>query len=243
MKTFVIVPTYNEGENITPLIKKIFEVCSNNCEVVVVDDNSPDGTWKLVEKLREQDPRIHLVHRKARGRGSAGIAGYRYALEHGAEAIFEMDADFSHDPAHLPHFLEAIKHYDVVSGSRFIHGGSDPERGWPRRFITFLANLYIRLVLGFKLRDCSSGYRCFRREVLENMDLDSMKSTGPSIVQETLFRALQMGYRILEIPIVFRDRMKGKTKLTYLQLIDGFLMVLRLRFSKPPKKVCPQSSF
>ena len=237
MKPFIVISTYNERENIQELIEKIFSYAPT-CEVVVVDDHSPDGTWKMVEEISAKNPRVHLIHRiQERGRGSAGIAGFRYALERGAEVIFEMDADFSHDPRYLPYFLSAIKDYDVVSGSRYIQNGQDVDRGWARRLITFGANVYIRQILRLKLRDCSSGYRCFRAEVLRNMQLETMKSVGPSIVQETLLRACQMGYRILEIPIVFNDRKKGQTKLTYRHLVNGFMMVLRLRWARPIRRI------
>lgn len=237
MKTFIVISTYNESENVRPLIEQIFHFAPL-CEVVVVDDNSPDGTWKIVKEMSAQNPRVHLIHRTAeRGRGSAGIAGFKYALQQGAELIFEMDADFSHNPVYLPVFLHAAERFDVVSGARFIQGGDDTDRGNIRRLITYFANVYIRTVLGLKLRDCSSGYRCFRAEVLENMGLPTMVSIGPSIVQETLLRACQMGYKILEIPIAFKDRRQGSTKLTYKHLINGFLMVWKLRFSKPAATV------
>lgn len=242
MRAFVILPTYNECENISLLIDEIFKNCPD-CQVLVVDDNSPDGTWRVVEGKIKNNPAIHLLRRtKERGRGTAGIAGYQYALQHDADVICEMDADFSHHPKFLPHFLREIVNYDLVSGSRFIQGGDDSDRGWARRLITYFANVYIRTLLGLKLRDCSSGYRCFRREVLRNMNLDSIASKGPSIVQETLLRAAQMGYRILEIPITFVDRKKGKTKLTYRSLVNGFLMVLRLRLTRPMPKINNQDS-
>lgn len=231
MKSFVMLPTYNERENISIVIDEISR-CSPDSEIVVVDDDSPDKTWELVEEISRENPRVHLLRRtEDRGRGRAGVAGFVYALEHGADAIIEMDADLSHDPAYIPGFLSTIRDYDVVSGSRFIQGGQDAKRDWYRRLITFLANKYIRLFLRFKLTDCSSGYRCYRREVLENIGLDNLIATGPAIVQEILFRACQRGYRILEIPIIFRNRRLGRTKLTYRHLIKGFLMVLKLRFS------------
>jgi len=227
-----MLPTYNERENIGAVIDEITKF-SPDSEIVVVDDDSPDRTWELVEEIRQKNSRVHLLRRTAdRGRGRAGVAGFVYALEHGADAIIEMDADLSHDPAYIPSFLSTIQDYDVVSGSRFVQGGQDAKRDWYRRLITFLANKYIRLFLRFKLTDCSSGYRCYRREVLENIGLDNLIATGPAIVQEILFRACRMGYRILEIPIIFRNRRLGRTKLTYRHLIKGFLMVLKLRFSK-----------
>lgn len=246
MKPFVMLPTYNESENVSLLIEKIHAICPM-CEIVVVDDDSPDGTWKIVNDLSRTDKRVHLLHRKTnRGRGLSGIAGFQYALEHGADAVIEMDADFSHDPAYLPFFINAIKDYDVVSGSRFVQGGQDSERGWWRQLITFLANVYIRRFLRIKLCDCSSGFRCYRREVLENIGLGQLVSKGPSIVQEVLLRSCQAGYSIIEIPIIFRDRKRGKTKLTYRHLIDGFLMVARLSFKKPyrrtPQKASLESS-
>lgn len=235
MKTFIVVPTYNERENIPVLLEQIFHYAPQ-CEVVVADDDSPDGTWKLVEEISRKNPQVHLLHRtRNRGRGLAGIAGFMYSLQKGADAVMEMDADLSHDPRFLPYFLNAIRDYDVVSGSRYIQGGEDAERGWGRHMITFFANIYIRMFLKFKLTDCSSGYRCYRREVLEQIGLDRLISKGPSIVQEILFRACQHNLRILEIPITFKDRNVGKSKLTYRHLFKGFLMVLKLRFIKPSK--------
>ncbi len=232
MKTFVILPTYNECENIEAMVRQVLAVCPT-CEVLVVDDDSPDGTWQIVEKIAKENSRVRLLHRKTnRGRGSSGIAGYLYALEHGADTVIEMDADFSHDPTYIPHFLEAISDYDIILGSRFVQGGRDADRGWIRRVITFLANVYVRMLFGIKIHDCSSGYRCMRREVLESMGLRNMKATGPEILQEMLFRSCQLGHRILEIPISFQDRIHGKTKLRYRQLWKGFMMVLRLRFGR-----------
>lgn len=242
MKAMIVIPTYNETTNIAPLIQQIFQHCPN-VAILVVDDNSPDGTWEGVEKMSQQDHRIHLLRRMTdRGRGKAGIAGFQYALDYGADVILEMDADFSHDPTYLPVFLDEIKDYDVVVGSRFVQGGQDVDRGWWRRIITVLANIYIRMFLGFQLQDCSSGYRAFRREVLENIGLESMISVGPSIVQEILFRACQMNYRVIEIPIAFVDRKAGDTKLTYAHLIRGFIMVLRLRFSSESRKFQAEKS-
>src|SRR3989338_7774078 len=148
MKTFIVISTYNESENILKLIEEIFSFAPLS-EIVVVDDNSPDGTWKIVQEISRQNPKVHLLHRTMeRGRGSAGIAGFRYTLARGAELIFELDADFSHNPSHLPDFLLAAERFDVVSGARFIQGGDDTDRGWVRRLITYGDNVYIRSVLG-----------------------------------------------------------------------------------------------
>src|SRR3989338_35654 len=243
-KTYITISTYNESENIKPLITRIFEVFPQ-AHVVVIDDNSPDGTWKIVKEMAEKDVRVHLIHRTAeRGRGSAGIAGFIYALKEGADYVIEMDADFSHDPIYIPAFVNCMRDFDLVLGSRFVQGGRDAARGPIRRFVTFLANLYIRAFLQIKLHDCSSCFRCFRREVLESVELEHLISDGPSILQELLFKACGMEYRIIEITIDFVDRKLGKTKLTYRHLIKGFIMVLRLRFDIFPKvkKKCPPQS-
>lgn len=232
MKHFIVLPTYNEAENIRTLINEIFQYAPD-CHILVADDDSPDGTWKIVQEISTKNPRVHLLHRTTnRGRGLAGIAGFQYALDQGADAVMEMDADFSHAPEYLPYFFSAIKDYDVVSGSRYIQGGDDGKRSWWRKSITYFANVYIRAFLGFKLTDCSSGFRCYRREVLERINLQSLISTGPSIVQEILFRSCQLQFKILEIPYTFQDRSFGESKLTYRHLFKGFAMVLRLRYAK-----------
>lgn len=230
MKTYVVIPTFNEIENIGRLIKEILALEIKDLYIIVVDDDSPDGTGKLVKELFKNDPRVQLIVRtNQRGRGEAGVAGFRYVLAKGADYIIEMDADFSHRPEYIPKFLTAIKKHDVVVGSRFVKGGQDRDRGLLRRLITKLAGVYIRIVLGLKIRDVSSGFRCFKREALEKVDLGGMISTGPSIVLEILYRIILNGSRVQEIPIVFRDRRQGKTKLHYVTLFETFLMVLRLR--------------
>lgn len=230
-KIMVTIPTYNERENIERLIKEIH--CQReNIEIIVADDNSPDRTWTVVKKISEENPRVHLLHRKKnKGRGYAGIDAFKYALEKGADYIIEMDADFSHHPKFIPSFLEKIEEYDVVIGSRAVSGGMDAERPFLRRLISRMANLYIRAFLGVKVMDCTSGYRCFRREVLERVDLDSFFSTGPAIVQELLYKAYLQGFSFVEIPIVFTNRHSGESKLDIKKLIKGLLMVLKLKFS------------
>ena len=234
MKTYVMIPTYNERENIGNLIREILNLIIPDLHIVVVDDNSPDGTSEVVKNLAKEHPEVGLLLRTTgRGRGSAGIAGFKYALEHGADCVVEMDADFSHHPKYIPSFLEAIQEADMVIGSRFVGGGKDVNRGIVRRVITFLAGVYVRLLLGLRIKDVSSGYRCFKKKVLKAIELDSMISTGPSIVSEVFYRVHLKGFSIREIPIEFADRTHGETKLNYTILIKTLLMVLKFkRFNK-----------
>ena len=230
MKTYVMIPTYNERENIGNLIREILNLKISDIHIVVVDDNSPDGTSEVVKNLSKEHPEVELLLRTTeRGRGSAGIAGFKYALEHGADCVVEMDADFSHHPRYIPSFLEAIQEADMVIGSRVITGGKDVNRGIARRVITFLAGVYVKMLLGLKIKDVSSGYRCFKRKVLDAIELDSMISTGPSIVSEVFYRAHLKGFSIKEIPIEFADRTHGETKLNYTILIKTLLMVLKFK--------------
>lgn len=229
----VVIPTYNERENIGALIEEILEV-PLPLEILVVDDDSPDGTAGAVRALSQQHPEVHLLLRTGeRGRGSAGVAGFKIALEMGAEVVVEMDADFSHHPRHLPAMLERIRECDLVLGSRFVPGGADLDRGWLRQGITRLAGLYVRTLLGIRIRDVSSGFRCFRREVLERLDLDRLISTGPSVVLEVLYQVVLQGWRVCEIPIIFADRRQGASKLHFGILLETLVMVLRLRARKP----------
>ncbi|MBM4053344.1 MAG: polyprenol monophosphomannose synthase [Planctomycetes bacterium] len=230
MKTYVMIPTYNERENIGKLIQEIVNLKISDLHIVVVDDNSPDGTAKEVQKYASKHPEIELLLRTTnRGRGSAGIAGFQYALDHGADYIVEMDADFSHHPKYIPAMLNALQNADMVIGSRFVSGGRDVNRGIVRRIVTFLAGVYVRILLGLKINDVSSGYRCFKRKVLEAIQLGTMISTGPSIVSEVFYRAHVKGFSIKEIPIEFEDRIHGETKLNYKILLKTLLMVLKFK--------------
>ena len=229
MNCTIMIPTYNERENIEPLINQLLAVAPA-CHILVVDDNSPDGTGQLVAQMARSNGRIELLTRmKRRGRGSAGIEGFKHALQNGADYLIEMDADFSHHPRYVPIFLEETKHYDVVLGSRFAPGGEDHDRGIIRTNLTKLASFYVRSLLKIKIRDVSSGYRCFRREVFEKVDLDDMISAGPSIVLELLYKVCLNGFRVKEVPIVFKDRRQGETKLDTITLLETLVMVLRLR--------------
>jgi len=226
-----MLPTYNEAENVRSLIEALLAI--EGMHVVVVDDDSPDGTWQIVGEMAERDPRVRLVHRKGvRGRGSAGVAGLRYAVEAGAQRVVEMDADWSHHPRHIPAMLDAARNADVVIGSRLAPGGGESGRSRARKVITVFANTYIRIVLGLKIRDCTSGFRVFRREALEKIALDRMQSNGPAIVQEILMACKRAGCRFAEVPIQFEQRRAGESTLTFKILITGLLSVLRFRFQR-----------
>jgi dolichol-phosphate mannosyltransferase len=233
MKTFVMIPTYNEKENIKALIDKILSLKIKNLHIVVADDNSPDGTWKIVKEISKNKKNIHLLLRKKdRGRGFAGRDGFIYCLKNKADIVIEMDADMSHDPKYIPLMLKEVKNADLILGSRRVKGSKEIGRGVIRQLITYLANLYIRLLLGLKVKDCNSGYRCFKRKVLEKIELSKIEAKGPSIIQEVLFKAHLNGFKIKEIPITFVDREKGHSKLGIKQLASGYFMVSRLRFLK-----------
>jgi dolichol-phosphate mannosyltransferase len=230
LKIVVIVPTYDESENVVPLLEAIRELDVAGLEVLVVDDASPDGTAALVRAYGARHPFASVLARSGpRGRGHAGREGYLAALARGAELVIEMDGDLSHDPRYLPALIAAAKSHDVVLGSRFVPGGSDTDRVLWRRVLTVAANFYIRVVFGIAVRDANSGYRCFRRAALEAIDPTRLRSAGPAIVQEVLFRAHRCGLRVGEIPVAFVERARGGSKLGWLQLWQGYVTVLRLR--------------
>ncbi len=232
MKTLIIIPTYNERENLPLLLTEIFRYAPYT-DVLVVDDNSPDGTGKLAEAIQQQNLHLHVLHRPSKlGLGTAYIAGFRYALSHGYDAAFEMDADFSHDPHHLPDFLSAIEQADVVIGSRYIPGGSTP--GWSalRRLISGSGNIFARLLLGFPVHDCTSGFRCYRRSVLERLHLDTIQSRGYAFQVELTYRAIKQGAKISETPITFLDRRLGTSKMSPAIVIEAFTYVLRTHLSE-----------
>ena len=226
-----MIPTYNERENIAGLVGDIIALPpADDFLVVVVDDNSPDGTAAEAARLAAADARVRLLLRtKRRGRGAAGIDGFREALRLGADFVVEMDGDGSHRPAHIPDLLAAARSADLVLGSRFVRGGRDADRSWRRRLITLLVRSFIRRRFGLSVRDVSSGFRCFRRTTLEKIDLDDLISVGPSVVLETLYRAHLLGCSIVEVPIVFVDRKRGRTKLGALTLLETLVMALQFK--------------
>lgn len=230
MKTFVMIPTYNESENIRSLIDGILKLKIKNLHIVVVDDNSPDGTADAVNEMSKNKKNVHLLLRKEdKGRGSAGKDGFIYCLKNGADVIVEMDADMSHDPKYIPSMIKELKNADLVLGSRRVKGSKEIGRSLLRRFVTWGANLYIRVMLGVKVKDCNSGFRCFKRKVLQAISPEKLESKGPAIVQEALFKAHLKGFRIKEIPITFINRTKGHSKLGIAQLAAGYFMVLKLK--------------
>jgi dolichol-phosphate mannosyltransferase len=231
LKVVVMIPTYNERENIRGLVRDILALpIADEISVLVVDDSSPDGTASEVIDMGGRDPRVRLLLRKEkRGRGLAGIEGFRKALDLGAEFVVEMDGDGSHQPLFIPSLLDAAQRRDLVLGSRFVEGGTDANRPPHRRLVTLLVRHFIRRLFSVPVRDVSSGFRCFRREVLEKVGLDGLVSTGPSIVLEILYKTHRLGFAIEEVPIVFVDRKKGKTKLTGLTLWRTLLMTIRIK--------------
>lgn len=232
MKTLIIIPTYNELENLRPLLQEIF-LYAPDSDVLIVDDNSPDGTGKLADEIHNENRHVHVLHRAGKlGLGTAYIAGFKYAVAHDYDAAFEMDADFSHDPRYLPDFLKAIEHADLVIGSRYIQGGGTPNWSFLRRFISGGGNIFARFMLGIPVHDCTAGFRCYRRQVLESIDLDTIQSQGYAFQVEMAYRVMQQGFKIVETPIVFMDRRIGKSKMSRKIVIEAFIYVLRARFGK-----------
>ncbi|MDP2961111.1 MAG: polyprenol monophosphomannose synthase [candidate division Zixibacteria bacterium] len=229
MKTLVIIPTYNEKENIGKIIPLVLKQ-DPDIEVLVVDDNSPDGTGKIVEEIITTNRRVKLIQRvKKSGLGTAYLAGFQYALQNGYDYIFEMDSDFSHDPEYIPYFLSAIREADLVLGSRYIKGVNVVN--WPitRLLLSYYANVYARWVTGLPVKDSTGGFKCFKREVLEKIGLDRIHSNGYAFQIEMSFRAWKKGFKIKEIPIIFVDRREGESKMSKKIVREAIWMVWKLR--------------
>jgi len=238
MKSLVVIPTYNEAENIGRIIPEILAQGVPDLEVLVVDDASPDGTAKIVEKLAEKDTRIHLLNRGGKmGLGTAYVAGFKYALSHDYECILEMDADFSHDPKELRNLINKAEEYDLVIGSRYITGVNVVN--WPltRLMLSMGASKYTRMITGMKIRDCTSGFKCFRRKVLESIDLDAIHSDGYSFQIELNFKAKNKGFTVCEIPIIFVDRVIGSSKMSKKIIREAMWVVWKLRFLQIIKRL------
>ncbi len=230
MKTLVVIPTYNERENLVELLDRIFAQPVDDLGVLIVDDASPDGTGALAEEIKARDPRVEVLHRAGKlGLGSAYVAGFRYALERDYEFVFEMDADFSHNPDSLPEFLREIEGADLVVGSRYLNGVTVVN--WPllRLVLSYGANLYTRIITGLPLKDATGGFKCFRRRVLQALDLSRVRSDGYGFQIEINFKAWRKGFRIREIPILFVDRRAGVSKMSRRIVWEAAWMVWRLR--------------
>lgn len=237
LKTMVVVPTYNEKDNLKRLIQTILSQ-DESLQIIIVDDNSPDGTGILADNLASQNDRIHVLHRGEKlGLGSAYRDGFRYAIAKGADYIIEMDADFSHDPVNIPSFLDKINEFDLVIGSRYLNGVSVVN--WPirRLILSYAANVYTRLITGLHISDCTSGFKCFRRNVIEAINLDTIKSDGYSFQIEMKYRCIEKGFSAVEIPIIFIDRHSGSSKMSKRIVREAITMVWKLRLSSLLRKM------
>ena len=236
-RALVLLPTYNEKDNVERIAKKVLEV-DPRIEILVVDDNSPDGTGEIADRLATDEPRIRVLHRKEKqGLGRAYIAGFKYGIEQKYDYIFEMDADFSHQPKYLADHLKNIQSCDLSLGSRYVKGGG--VENWPktRWAISYYANVYSRVVTGLPVKDATGGFKCFRREVLESLELDKIRSNGYSFQIEVSFRVWLKGYRICEIPIVFVEREAGSSKFSKKIIYEAIFMVLYLGLKSIPFRV------
>ena len=237
MKAMVVIPTYNESTNLPLIVDEILNVTPPLC-VLVVDDNSPDGTGNIADELTRKYPeRIHVLHRPGKmGLGSAYICGFKYALQWGADYIFEMDADFSHDPKYLPDFINKMNQFDLVIGSRYVNGISVVN--WPltRLALSLIASQYVRLITGLKLTDTTAGFKCFSRKALESIELDEIFSNGYSFQIEMNYRLHKKGFKIGEIPIIFVDRHSGSSKMSGHIVREALYVVWKLRLGFGQKK-------
>lgn len=231
LKAIVVIPTYNEKDNIEKVADEVLRQ-DDRIHLLIVDDNSPDGTGAIADRMAGNNGRIEVLHRQGKlGLGSAYREGFRYALSKGADYVVEMDADFSHDPAMLPRFLGKMNDYDLVIGSRYLNGVSVVN--WPLRrlMLSYLANVYTRIVTGMRISDCTSGFKCFRRKVLESIDLNKVKSDGYSFQIEMNYRCVEKGFHVGEIPIIFIDRHAGTSKMSKKIVREAVTMVWKLKIN------------
>ena len=228
-KTLVITPTYNEAVNIPNLIPKVLRQ-SKDIEILIIDDNSPDGTAAIVKGLQRRNRRVHLIERSHKmGLGTAYVTGFKFAIEKKFDFVFEMDADFSHNPKELPNFLAKMQECDLVIGSRYVRGISVVYWPFRRLLLSYFANLYTRVITGMPVKDATSGFKCYRRAVLESIDLDALYSNGYAFQIETNFIAWKKGFRLAEIPIIFVDRDKGESKMSKNIVYEAAFMVWKLK--------------
>lgn len=230
-RSLVCLPTYDERDNVAPMVEAILAV-DPKVEVLVIDDNSPDGTGEIADGIAAREPRVHVLHRAGKeGLGKAYLAGFAWALERGYGLVLEMDADFSHDPKYLPAMLAASRSADLVLGSRYVPGGGTVNWGLGRKILSRGGSFYARMVLGIGVRDLTGGFKCFRREVLESIDLPTVECSGYAFQIELTYRALRKGFRVAEIPIVFVDRRVGQSKMSRRIVLEGIRKVWSIRFS------------
>ncbi len=231
-KTLIVIPTYNEKDNL-PSLLEILMGFPDPLEVLIVDDGSPDGTGDIAEEWTQKSPRVHLMRRPGKmGLGSAYVAGFRWALERDYERIFEMDADFSHDPKYVPQMLEKSMEADLVIGSRYLTGVNVVNWPMSRLLLSYFANKYARFVSGLPIKDCTAGFKCFRREALQAVNLDGIASGGYSFQIEMNFKVWKKGFRLAEVPIVFVDRRAGVSKMSGKIIREALLLVVRLRLGR-----------
>jgi dolichol-phosphate mannosyltransferase len=237
-RALVCLPTYDERDNLEPIVAAIL-AATPEVDVLVIDDNSPDGTGQLADAYAAREPRVHVLHRPGKqGLGKAYLAGFAWALARGYRLVLEMDADFSHDPAYLPGMLAAAAEADLVLGSRNVKGGGTVNWGVGRKLLSRGGSLYARTILGLPVRDLTGGFKCFRREVLEAIDLGSVECSGYAFQIELTYRALRKGFRVKEIPIVFEDRRVGQSKMSrriVLEAISKVWSIRRSAFARAPR--------
>lgn len=230
MKSLVIIPTYNEIDNIERIIERVLPQ-DKSIEILIVDDNSPDGTGQKVLEIMKDNPKIHIIQRKGKmGLGSAYVAGFEYAIANKYDFVFEMDADFSHNPNDIPRMLKAIEDNDLVIGSRYVQGVNVVNWPMSRLLLSYFASFYVKVITGMKVDDPTGGFKCFRREVLESIDLSKIMSDGYSFQVEMNYRVYNKNYRVKEIPIVFYERRDGQSKMSKRIVWEAVFMVWRLRF-------------
>lgn len=228
----ICLPTYNERENVEAICRAILEAAPA-VDILVIDDSSPDGTGELADQLASVEPRVKVLHRAGKeGLGKAYLAGFAWALAQGYALVLEMDGDFSHDPGHLPAMLSAARQADLVLGSRYVPGGGTVNWGLARRLLSRWGSFYARTVLGLRVRDLTGGFKCFRREVLEAIDLPSVSCTGYAFQIELTYRAVRCGFRVAEVPIVFADRRVGQSKMSKRIVLEALRKVWAIRFSR-----------
>jgi dolichol-phosphate mannosyltransferase len=242
---WLILPTYNEAQNIEAIAAAAGEVLAEAApegfRILIVDDGSPDGTGQIADRMASEDENVRVLHRTEKsGIGPAYLAGFHHALEHGAGFVFEMDSDFSHDPRDLARLLDAVRAgADLALGSRYVPGGGTADWGLLRRFVSEGGSTYARLVLGLQVRDLTGGFKCFRREVLEAIHFDSVRSQGYAFQVELTYRAVRAGFRVVEVPIVFRDRQHGTSKMSWRIAAEAMWLVPLLRLGRQPPAPAP----